>query len=956
MPKGAKKGYAALATGGLDSPADTPKTNSGHTLSGHNAAGEAHGHWSGLSPEEARAFPGCPSDRAVFPEYDAGFFTFWSFQWLTPLMKLGNRCHLQDSDVWAIHPKEACYTTGPPMREKWQQEQSAAKADGGREANVLWPIYYTVRQQLAVAGCWKLVGDSFKLVNPFVLRQILLVVEGSDDAVVSADNAWLLAVVLFFTTWAQVIIDQRYMYYCQRVGTRTQCAMISVLYRQILELTPGARAAYSSGKIANLMSTDCAKVQTVVSQVNHLWLVPVHFIMALSLLILTVGPAGFAGLATTFLLIPLGKKLVAKLKDIRKEALKCTDERLKLTQEALSGIRIVKYMAWEQSLTAKIDDVRGKELALLRVASIYKALNFTLMASSPMIICITTLAVYGALGGELTASTAFTAFSLLNILKQPIEMMPRVITDVFVDGQVSMARLTTFLSEPGMKQYVEPMDTAGRNSDVVLDIQGATFAWQPLPKKVAWSGNERCGGRGGRGGGGGGRGGGGRGGGKPKVKSDAEQEAERLLQKAKENQGQPVLNAISLSVKRGELCCIVGGVGSGKSSLIHGVLGEMVLTAGGCVRVDAKLAYAPQSAFTLNDTVRANILFGLPFVQQDYDEVVEACALRSDFTLLPTGDLAQIGENGINLSGGQKQRVGLARAVYAAVVGDADMLLLDDPLSAVDAHVGAHIFDNCINRLLRSRNLTVVMPVHNLQFLQHADHVVCLHQTDGTVTEQGSYSDLIQMGGGFAEMMQTYASVSKDDETDNASIKAAIALAQAEEVAADKKKKPDSTEKVDDEEKEAGETEKNQKKKDGGDKGGKLMTVEERAVGSVDKGVWKYYATACGLALSWVVFFCYIGGMGAKVLTDWWMSRWSVADTSVLIGYDDSWTLVDQTIGFLTVYGLLGVFVVVLNGSKTVVVCVIGLKAARTLHANMLQSLLCAPTSVISYSRILISY
>ena len=295
----AKKGYAPVSTDSLDS---QPQTSSSHKLSGHNAAGEAHAHWSGLSPEAARDFPGCPSARIVFPEYDAGFFTYWSYQWLTPLMKLGNRCHLQDSDVWAIHPEEACYTTGPPMREKWQEEQSSATATE-REANIIWPIYYTVRRKLAIFGCCKLVGDGFKLLNPFVLRQILLVVEGSEEAVVGADRAYLLAAVLFFTTWAQVIIDQRYMYMCQRLGFRTQCAMISVLYRQILELTPGARAAYSSGKIANLMSTDCAKVQTVVAQFNHLWPVPVHFMLALSLLIWTVGPAGFAGLATTFLLI-----------------------------------------------------------------------------------------------------------------------------------------------------------------------------------------------------------------------------------------------------------------------------------------------------------------------------------------------------------------------------------------------------------------------------------------------------------------------------------------------------------------------------------------------------------------------------------------------------------------------------------------------------------------------------
>jgi ABC-type proline/glycine betaine transport system ATPase subunit len=348
---------------------------------------------------------------------------------------------------------------------------------------------------------------------------------------------------------------------------------------------------------------------------------------------------------------------------------------------------------------------------------------------------------------------------------------------------------------------------------------------------------------------------------------------------------------------------------------------------------------------------------------------------------------------GINLSGGQRQRIGLARAVYAAVVGDAEMLLLDDPLSAVDAHVGAHIFDQCINGLLRSRHLTVIMPVHNLQFLQRADHVVYLHQTNGTITEQGDYEDLIQAGGEFAKMMETFASVSsKDGEATPASptraaellaaakahvggpthkaikrlyhnlkedpgnviIKEAIKLAETEEMDGENMKhkvgqddpgKSDTTK--GDKNKQEG-TQKTEKKTE---KQGKLMTVEERAVGGVDRGVWLYYATTCGLTLSWIVFFCYIGGMGAKVLTDWWMSRWSVDDTSVLIGYEESWTVIDRTVGFLFVYGLLGVFVVVLNGIKTVVVCVIGLKAARTLHSSMLQSLLCAPTSFFDQVR-----
>ena len=260
--------------------------------------------------------------------------------------------------------------------------------------------------------------------------------------------------------------------------------------------------------------------------------------------------------------------------------------------------------------------------------------------------------------------------------------------------------------------------------------------------------------------------------------------------------------------------------------------------------------------------------------------MVGACALQSDFAQLPAGDFAQIGENGINLSGGQKQRVGLARAVYAAVVGEAEMLLLDDPLSAVDAHVGAHIFEQCIMGLLRARGKTVIMPVHSLQFLAQADWCVMLHPTNGTINEQGQFHELLQAGGDFAAMMSTFASVSHDDDATEAKSPSTTPRATSRSADGDSSGTSDGAGDI------TGEGKKSKKGT------GKLMTVEERAVGSVNRSVWLYYAKACGVALSWLVIVCYVGGMGAKILTDWWMSRWSVADNSVLIeiGYEESWS------------------------------------------------------------------
>ena len=175
MPAAAKKsGYAPIAQAEDDEAPSGPKPQQQPKVSGVDASGHAEAHWSGLSYEEARNFKNCPSDRIVFPEYSAGFFKFWSFQWLTPIMKLGNRTHLLESDVWAIHEAESCTTNAPPMAEFWAREKKAAAA-AGREPTVIWPIFWTVRRRMGIAGAWKVLGDIFKLVNPLILQQILLV-------------------------------------------------------------------------------------------------------------------------------------------------------------------------------------------------------------------------------------------------------------------------------------------------------------------------------------------------------------------------------------------------------------------------------------------------------------------------------------------------------------------------------------------------------------------------------------------------------------------------------------------------------------------------------------------------------------------------------------------------------------------------------------------------------------
>lgn len=192
------------------------------------------------------------------------------------------------------------------------------------------------------------------------------------------------------------------------------------------------------------------------------------------------------------------------------------------------------------------------------------------------------------------------------------------------------------------------------------------------------------------------------------------------------------LKNINLKVKKGNLTAIVGQVGSGKTSVISALLGEMEKIKGS-VNVDGRVAYVPQQAWIQNATLQDNILFGRPLNQQLYDEIVTACALDPDLAMLPGGDKTEIGEKGINLSGGQKQRVALARAVYSG----ADIYLFDDPLSAVDSHVGKHIFDNVLgeNGILRGK--TRLLVTHAIVYLPKIDDIYVM--VDGEITESGSY-------------------------------------------------------------------------------------------------------------------------------------------------------------------------------------------------------------------------
>ena len=401
---------------------------------------------------------------------------------------------------------------------------------------------------------------------------------------------------------------------------------------------------------------------------------------------------------------PLNAIVARNMKALQIEQMKNKDRRNKMMDEILNGMKIIKLYAWESSFKDQVNAIRDKEIAALKKIAYLNAAMTFLWVCAPTIVALASFATYvlvDPVNNVLDANTAFVSLTLFNLLRVPLNVLPILIV-YLIQCQVSLNRINKFMNS----EELDPQ--AVSHDDKVEDmvrVQKGSFSWS-------------------------------------------------------KEQSTSTLSGIDVQIKKGQLVAVVGQVGAGKSSLLNAFLGEMVRTSG-AINVKGQVAYVPQQAWIQNGTVEYNIQFGQGKDEKKYKSVLDSCALVPDLEMLPGGDQTEIGEKGINLSGGQKQRISLARAVYS----EGDLYLLDDPLSAVDAHVGAHIFDHVLSPvkgLLRDK--TRVLVTHSAKYLPQMDRIFVMR--DGRVSEQGNYQELLAAGGEFADFLVQYLS----EEQENVSV------------------------------------------------------------------------------------------------------------------------------------------------------------------------------------------
>ncbi|RKP29013.1 P-loop containing nucleoside triphosphate hydrolase protein [Metschnikowia bicuspidata] len=578
------------------------------------------------------------------------------------------------------------------------------------------------------------------------------------------------------------------------------------------------------GAIINLVAIDAFKVSEICGYLHFFVVSILMLLICIALLYNLLGWSALAGGSAIILLLPLYYLFSNWVGRAQLKMLLVTDRRIQKLNETFCSIRIIKFFAWENKFFDDIMKIREEEMKYLSLrCAIWSAQGF-IWFLVPTLITVISFSCYTVIEGKtLTAPVAFTALSLFTLLRSPLDQLTEM-TAILIQSMVSLKRISSFLAEEETTKY-EQLDHEPTPTSPLIGFECANFSWNS--------------------------------------KSDKDFK----------------LRDIDVTFCPGKLNVIVGPTGSGKTSLLLALLGEMEHMSGkvylpGIIPrddlvVDPKtgltesVAYCSQAAWLLNDTIRNNIRFTSPFNQERYNKVVEACSLRRDFEILAAGDQTEIGEKGIALSGGQKQRVSLARALYS----NSRHVLLDDCLSAVDSHTAAWIYDNCITGPLMA-NRTCLLVSHNVALaISSAEWVVVMH--NGRVKAQGAPEDLAANGDfGSDEMVLTLSTNSRTQsstslkalETKNAEMKAKAAAVEAKL----KRAQADDDENV---------------KSDG-----KLVEEEGKADGVVSLDVYVNYSKEFGGFAVWAgILVVFIIPQCIFFLQAWWLRNWSQAATRATV-------------------------------------------------------------------------
>ncbi|CAL5002918.1 unnamed protein product [Urochloa decumbens] len=503
-------------------------------------------------------------------------------------------------------------------------------------------------------------------------------------------NEGVLIALGFLVSKSLESISQRQWYFrTRRVGIQVRSLLSAAIYQKQQKLPCFANVKHSSGEIMNYLMVDATRVGEFPFWFHRTWTTGLQLGIALTVLYNTVGSATIASVFVIVLTVLVNGPLVKYQQNCHNKLTKAQDLRLKVMSESLVNMKILKLYAWELHFKGVIERLRELELKWLSAFQLGKAYTSVFFWASPALVSAATFIACYFLGVSLDPSNVFTFVAAQRLVQDPINHIPNVIGSV-IQARAAFSRISEFLGAPELPKDQIWMEYCAPDQYPIV-IKSGCFSWD-----------------------------------------------------SSENSN---LSSINLVVKEGTKVAICGEVGSGKSTLLAAILGEVPRTEG-MISVCGKIAYVSQNAWIQSGSVQDNILFGSTMDEPRYKETLQRCSLVYDLESLPFRDLTHIGERGVNLSGGQKQRVQLARALYC----DADIYLLDDPFSSVDAHTATSLFNEYVMGALSDK--TVLLVTHQVEFLHAFDSVVLM--SHGQIMHAASYQELLVASKEFQDLVNAH--------------------------------------------------------------------------------------------------------------------------------------------------------------------------------------------------------